>query len=484
MQPVKIERFAGMPLYVDVDGTLLKTNLLIESALCLFKRSPVSLFSMLRWLVFGGRATLKHEIAQRVDLDASKLPYRSEIVALCHEARDAGRRVVLATGADIKYADAVADHLGLFDATMGTTVGSNLTGRRKLAAILGDCGERRFVYAGDEAQDLHIWDHAGAAVVCGGDRLARLAAEVAIVERHVPTQRPGLAVLLRAMRIHQWAKNVLVFLPFVPLLGTLAPGAWLLGMAGFVCFGLCASSVYLTNDLLDLDADRAHHKKRRRPIPSGDLALVTAIALAAALLLAAFALAAVLLPPAFMAVLALYWVLTTAYSLDLKRRVNVDIMSLAMLYTLRVLAGSAVLMVRPSFWMLAFSVFLFFSLAAVKRLVELQGLRDNTETGQNRPGGRGYIVEDIPVLRAQGIASGQLAVLVFALYINDASAAAHFTRPELLWGVCPCLFLWINRVWMKTNRGEVNEDPVLFALRDGFSRTVVVVAAICLVLAA
>lgn len=487
MNPIKVERLAGMPLYVDADGTLLKTDLLLESALRLFKRSPASLLSMLRWLIVGGPARLKHEIAQRVDLDASKLPYRSEIVALCREAQDAGRKVVLATGSNTKYAEAVADHLGLFDATLATTATHNLTGRRKLEAILGECSARRFVYAGNEAKDLKIWGHAGAAIVCGSHDLARQAAAVAVVERHVSAQPAGLRVLLRAIRIHQWAKNVLVFLPFVPLIGSLAPGQWLQGVVGFVCFGLCASSVYLTNDLLDLDADRAHHKKSRRPVPSGEISLATAIMLSAALLVAAFALAAALLTPLFMAVLGGYWLLTTAYSFDLKRRINVDILALALLYTLRVLAGSAVLMIKPSFWMLAFSMFLFFSLAAVKRLVELEGLRERAAQGEGavgQPVGRGYIVEDIPVLRTQGIVSGQLAVLVFALYINDASAAAHFARPEWLWGVFPCLLLWVNRVWMKANRGEVHEDPVLFALRDNFSRLVVVAAGICVVLAA
>ena len=469
-----------MPLYVDADGTLIKSNLLIESALRLLKQSPASLFSMLRWLFTGGKARLKHEIAERVDLDPASLPYREEIVALCREAREQGRKVVLATGSDTKYAQAVAEHLGLFDATIGTTLATNLTGKRKLEAILVECPARNFVYAGNEAQDLHIWEHASGAVVCGDDRLMRRAARVSTVHNHLPPAAGRVGVWLRAIRIHQWAKNVLVFLPFVPLVATLGPADWLLGAVGFLCFGLCASSVYLTNDLLDLDADRVHERKRRRPIPAGDMSLSGAIWLAGLLLLASFTLAAALLPAPFLGVLLGYWLLTTAYSFDLKRRVNVDILSLALLYTMRILAGSAVLMVQPSFWMLAFSMFLFFSLAAAKRQVELDAL---ARKGGGRAAGRGYVVEDIPVLRAQGIAAGQLAVLVLALYIND-SAALHFTRPELLWGACPCLLLWINRVWFKAGRGELNEDPVLFALRDGFSQAAALAAAVCVALAA
>lgn len=470
----------GMPLVVDVDGTLIKSNLLIESALKLFKQSPASILWMLRWLLFGGKAELKSQIAQRVELDVGQLPFRAEIVALCRQAGEQGRRVVLATGAASKYAQAIARHLALPEAVMATTADNNLTGRRKLEAILHECPEGSFVYAGNEAIDLHIWRCAGGAVVCGSDRLAAAAARVAPVEAHVAARGASLRVLLRAMRIHQWAKNVLVFLPFVPMMGRLDLHAWLLGAVGFVAFGLCASSVYLVNDLFDLDADRQHPRKSKRPIAAGDISLSTALVLATGLLIGAFVLAAAVLPALFVVVLALYWALTTAYSLDLKKRVNVDVLALACLYTMRVLAGSAVLMMRPSFWILAFSVFLFLSLAAAKRMAELDGLaRRGVESSAP---GRGYQVRDVPVLLAQGVASGQLAVLVFALYLNTV-LTEQFHRPEVLWAVCPLLLLWINRVWMKVSRGEMHEDPVVFALRDSFSQATAVFALLCVVLA-
>jgi 4-hydroxybenzoate polyprenyltransferase len=283
------------------------------------------------------------------------------------------------------------------------------------------------------------------------------------------------------MRIHQWAKNVLVFLPLLPLVGSLAIDDWLRGAVGFVAFGLCASSVYLVNDLFDLEADRQHPRKRERPIAAGDLSLGRAIALAIVLLIGAFVVAALLLPPLFLLVLAAYWVLTTAYSLDLKRRVNVDVLTLAGLYTMRVLAGAAVLMVRPSFWMLAFSMFLFLSLAAAKRMAELDGL--SRRGVQESVPGRGYQVRDIPVLLAQGAAAGQLAVLVFALYLNSV-LTQQFRHPEVLWAICPLLLLWINRVWMKVSRGEMHDDPVVFALRDRFSGATALIALVCVLLAA
>jgi 4-hydroxybenzoate polyprenyltransferase/phosphoserine phosphatase len=469
----------GMPLVIDVDGTLIKSNLLVESALKLVKQSPLSIVWMARWLLSGGKARLKSRIAERVELDIGHMPFCDEIVALCRQARQQGRRVLLATGAAMKYAQQIALLLRV-DSVMATTERRNLTGAHKLQAILGECGQGDFVYAGNEAVDLEIWRCAGGAVVCGNERLAAAAAKLAPVQAHIRPRRIGLGVLAKALRVHQWAKNVLVFLPFLPLVGRLDLNAWLLGLAAFVAFGLCASSAYLLNDLFDLEADRVHARKSLRPIAAGDISLATAILLSLGLLTAAFLISAFLLPPLFVGVLGSYWALTMAYSLDLKKRVNVDVIVLACLYTARVLAGAAVLGVPPSFWMLAFSVFLFLSLAAAKRTTELDALARN---GGDSAAGRGYQTRDIPVLLAQGAASGQLAVLVFALYLNTV-LAGQFHHPEWLWVVCPLLLLWINRVWMKVSRGEMHDDPVVFALRDPFSRATGLVAVACVTMAA
>ena len=468
-----------VPLYVDLDGSLIKSDLLVESALRLFKRSPLNLFRMVSWLLLGGKARLKHEIAQRVELDAGTLPYRTEVIELIRHARDAGRPVVLATASNLKFAQQVADHVALFDGVLASSAGTNLSGSRKLEAIRQHSAQAAFSYVGNEATDMAIWRHAESAVVCADAALAKRASAVTRLEAHLDVPSAGIKTFVRAIRLHQWVKNALIFLPFVPLVSSLPWTEWMRGVVGFVCFGLCASSVYLINDLLDLDADRVHARKKFRPIPSGDLSLTTAIALVPVLLLAAFALALVALPLIFSIVLLVYWLLTNFYSLDLKRRVNVDIVALAILYTMRLLAGSAILMIRPSFWILAFSVFFFFSLATAKRMIELDNTR---KKNASTIAGRGYIVEDMAVLLAQGTASGQIAVLVFALYINSANP--HFHWPEALWGICPLMLLWINRVWLKVNRGELHDDPVVFALRDGFSRVAVLLAAVCIAIAA
>jgi 4-hydroxybenzoate polyprenyltransferase/phosphoserine phosphatase len=463
-------------LYVDLDHTLIKSDLLLESALRLVKRAPWSLIQMMGWLVGGGKARLKHELAQRVDLDVTLLPYRAAVVDLCRHAHAEGRRVTLATASHAKFAHQIASHLGFFDAVIASTSEVNMSGRRKLAAIQEMCGSNGFAYVGNETTDLEIWSCAAGAIVCADARLAKQAARVSTVSQHIPVLRTSARTILRAIRIHQWSKNALLFLPLIPLISVLPVGSWVLASLGFVCFGMCASSVYLVNDLLDLDADRRHQNKRHRPVAAGELPLKSAMLLAALLLVASFALAAVTLPPLFMLALLGYWILTNAYSLDLKRRVNVDVIALAVLYTIRILAGSAIIMIKPSFWILAFSVFLFFSLAAAKRLIELGNLKKRDTIGEIA--GRGYLTSDFPVLMAQGAAAGQLAVLVFAFYINEP-AAAHFRRPEALWMICPLLLLWINRVWMKVNRGELDDDPVIFALRDRFSRVVAAVAALC-----
>jgi 4-hydroxybenzoate polyprenyltransferase len=470
---------AGMTLVVDVDGTLIKSDLLQESALKLVKQSPRSILWMLRWLLFGGKARLKSRIAEHVELDIRHMPFCHEVVTLCRDARSDGRRVVLATGAAMKYAKQIAVLLRM-DCVLATTEQRNLTGARKLTAILGECQEGDFVYAGNEAVDMAIWRCAGGAVVCGNERLAAAAAHVAPLQQHIRPERIGLRVLLRALRAHQWAKNVLVFLPFLPLIGSLDLNAWLMGLAAFVAFSLCASSVYLVNDLFDLEADRLHARKSLRPIPAGEISIGLALMLSLGLLVAAFLIAGLFLPPLFFGVLGAYWLLTLAYSLDLKKRINVDVIVLACLYTARVLAGSAVLAVQPSFWMLAFSVFLFLSLAAAKRATELDAL---ARKGQDAAAGRGYQTRDIPVLLSQGAASGQLAVLVFALYLNT-ELAGQFRHPEWLWAVCPLLLVWINRIWMKVNRGEMHDDPVVFALRDAFSRVTGFVAVACVTTAA
>ena len=264
-------------------------------------------------------------------------------------------------------------------------------------------------------------------------------------------------------------------MPALPLAASLAPAAWMALAIGFVCFGLCASSVYLLNDLLDLEADRAHPRKRSRPLASGALPLLHGCVASGLLLVAAFGIALAALPLPFAGVLLVYWLSTLWYSFDLKRRVLVDVMALAVLYTLRIVAGAAILLVPPSFWILAFSIFLFLSLAAAKRYVELDDLRRHQ---RDRPAGRGYLIGDVDFVLALGMSSGMVSVLVFALYVNDPVARAHLGQPYALWLVGPLLLFWIARIWLKAVRGELHDDPLVFAFADRFSQVMVLLSAL------
>jgi 4-hydroxybenzoate polyprenyltransferase len=463
-----IPRVAAPPLYVDLDGTLIASDLLIESTLALLKQRPLAIFDLPGWLV-QGKAALKDRIAQEVDLNVAHLPYDREVLALIAQAKAEGRRVVLATASHRKYAEAVAAHLGVFDSVLATDSQKNRSGLAKLESIQADA-DGPFRYAGNSAADLPIWQAAeGAIVVSASPGLMRRAAARTRVDAVVRPAGLGLAAVLRAMRLHQWVKNLLVFMPAVPLAGQLGWSAiWTLLLA-FFCFGLCASSVYLLNDLLDIDADRQHPTKSRRPIPSGAMPLAWAVTLTPVLLLAAFALAAWRLPWLFAVVLALYWALTMAYSMLLKRITVVDVLLLAGLYTMRILAGAAVIAIVPSFWILAFSMFLFFSLASAKRYIELTEAQRRQKMSM---AGRGYNVADIPVVLTQGIAAGQIAVLVLALYIQDPAATQHFRMPYFLWGVAPLLLYWISRLWMKALRAKVHDDPLVFAVKDRQSQVI------------
>jgi len=415
------------PLCVDLDGTLLRTDLLLESALVLVRSRPRRALAVLGRL-FRGRAALKAAIADNVDLDASALPYNESVLRYVQQEHARGRHTVLVTASTARFAEAVANHLGCFDEVMASDGATNLKGGLKADALSRRFGERRFTYIGDSMADVPVWMRAATGLIVGADRRTERAARaVTTVEKVLGAPPPRLNVALRAMRPHQWLKNLLVFVPL------LAGHQWTLSglltaTISFVAFCLVASASYLLNDLLDLPADRTHPSKRHRPLASGALPLATAAWLMPALAAAGLGIA---LPVgrAFVACLAAYFVVTVAYSLDLKRRPVMDVMTLATLYTVRVIAGGVATGIELSFWLLAFSMFLFLSLALVKRATEIQ-LASVTGHDLSR---RGYSTSDAEPLRAMGIASGYLAVLVVALYINSDDVTRLYGNPQVLW---------------------------------------------------
>jgi len=456
---------AALPLVVDLDGTLVRSDLLAEEAVLALKHNPLSAFEMLFWLR-KGRAHFKSRIAERVTLDTEGLPYRRPVLEYLQTEREAGRQLVLATAADAKIARQVADRLGLFDTVLASDGEVNLSGEQKRERLVSAFGEKGFDYVGNSARDLAVWRSARRAVLVGPSaRLRRRADGVAEVERVLDDDPTTLLDYLRALRLHQWLKNLLVFVPFVAAhrLGE----ATLLAQAStaFVAFGLCASSVYLFNDLMDIEADRHHPRKRTRPLASGRVPVMQAPALILGLLAAALAVG-LTLPGTFLGVLGAYLALNVAYSLWLKPVPILDVLILAGLYTLRIIAGSAAIGVWPSTWLLAFSMFLFLSLALVKRYAELMAMRA-VEGAKAKA--RGYRLDDAELLASLGGGAGYLAVLVLALYVEGA-ARALYSRPELIWVLCILLLYWISHLWLMAHRKRMHDDPLVFAFRDRTSQ--------------
>jgi 4-hydroxybenzoate polyprenyltransferase len=430
----------SVPLCIGVNGTLTPANARHERALGALKR---------------------------VAFDAGALPFRDELLGWLAEERAAGRRLVLVADGDSNLEHQVAAHLGLFD-EVARADGDGSAADRKRRALIERFGERGFDYAGSDAADLPVWSAARGAIVVGNRKLADRVGRSAQLLRTFAVPQANLRTWIKAIRLHQWVKNALVFLPALLAHHIADPAVLLPSLLAFFAFGCLASSVYVTNDLFDLAADRQHPRKRRRPFAAGVLSVRAGIYASVALLMCALLLTA-LVGWGFGLVLAGYYILTWAYSLRLKRIALLDVMTLAGLYTLRIIAGSAATHIELSFWLLAFSVFLFLSLGFVKRYAELY---DSRKAGKLGGHGRGYGAEDLPLIMNLGTASGYSAVVVIALYINSADSIALYHHHKTMWLICPLMLFWISRVWMLTTRGHMHDDPVVFALRDRVSLVV------------
>ena len=448
------------PLVVDVDGTLVSGDLLVEGAARLLASSPFSLFALPFWLA-GGRAALKRRIARAAPLPPETLALNPAVLDEIATARAAGREVWLASASDEL---AVAPLAEAVEATgcIASDGHTNLAGQAKAAVLVERFGEGGFDYIGNERRDLSVWKHARRAIgVNLSPRLARALRALDEDARLLPG--PGARALdcLYALRPHQWVKNALVFVPLVTAHET-AAGLYLAAAGLFAALSACASGAYLFNDLLDLPHDRRHPEKRHRPMAAGKVPLTPMIGAGAVLVAGGLAAAFWLSAGAGLCVL-LYLAVTLAYSLSLKRKVFLDVITLAGLYALRVLAGGVAVSVPLSPWFLAFFMFAFLALAVVKRQSELRGLR---ESGRPAVGGRAYLADDLPVMAALGAAGGFASVVVFALYVQSPEVSERYARPEFLWLICPLLVYWLGRMTLLAHRGAVDADPVVFAMRD------------------
>lgn len=455
----------ALPLCIDLDGTLLKTDTLMESYLRLVFARPWLALAPFFWIARGGKAAMKRELARRVHLDAAALPYNDELLAHIRAERALGRRIVLVTAADRSIADSVAAHLGLFDEVIASDGTTNVRGRNKAAALEARFGARGFLYAGNDATDLAVWESAAGALIVDAPRGLEQAARArgVSVERVIEAPRHRARAWVKALRPHQWAKNVLVFVPVITANAIFNLEAWTQTFLAFIAFCAIASTVYVVNDLSDLDSDRRHSRKRNRPFASG--ALPVAHGLLALPILVAVGTALALVSGAAWVLLA-YAVITTAYTFKLKELPLVDVFTLAALYTVRVVAGGEASGFTVSHWLLGFSSFLFLALALIKRVAELIELQQQNKNLNAR---RGYLMEDLGLLQLMGIAATFASSLVLALYISSDVVQRTYAHPYALWALVPLLLFWQCRLWMSTLRGYMHHDPLVYSAKDWVS---------------
>lgn len=460
--PMSLESLG--PLCVDLDGTLVKTDLFFESLLKLIKKNPFCLFSLVLWAI-QGKAYLKDQVAQRITLAVDVLPFNQELVEFLRQ-EGSKRNVVLCTGSNIGIANAVANHLQCFDEVISSTPDLNMTGTNKAEKLVEQYGESKFDYIGNDKKDWQVWEKSNNVLVASPSKtfIDKTRAKFKI-SKLFEMPAPGFTGYVKSIRVHHWIKNLLIFVPFVLEHRFLDIQSFLILCLCFTCFSCLASATYILNDLLDLEADRRNCTKKKRPFAAGLIPVQNGILLMVLLLLVTFILLRYL-PIIFTAIVILYAVMTIAYSVKIKEFAILDVCFLAALYTLRVIGGSLAINVDLSFWLLAFCIFFFLSMALAKRVTELKNIEKKSGSIVV---GRGYVTQDISMLISMGLSSGFLSVLVVAFYINSTKVMVMYKTAELLWLICPILIYWIGRMWLLTSRGRMHDDPVVFAIKDKIS---------------
>jgi 4-hydroxybenzoate polyprenyltransferase len=455
---------ATLPLCVDMDGTLIRSDTMMELVLTLLIRRPWMIL-VLPFLLLNGRAVFKQRLSEMVSISPQDFPYNQDLIAHLRDASARGVPLFLVTASSLNIANAVSKHLGLFQAVVASGVNKNLKGEEKRRTLVEMFGERGFDYAGNSSVDLHVWHSARAAIVVGpAVRYQwRLRASGCEIAASFPTRASLLANIMREIRAYQWSKNLLVFLPLLMAHKLNDLTSWWRAVCGFAAFSMLASAVYVVNDLVDMHADRRHPEKRNRPIASGDLSILSGVALELLLLAASAGFLWLCGSVQLGLILAGYAVLATAYSLWLKHELLLDVMVLSGLYTSRVLAGGAAAQVPISTWLLGFCIFLFLSLALIKRVSEIQR---HVRAGTGEPQVRGYLLEDLQTITTIGVASGCTAALVIVLYMNGQEVRMLYRHPDFLWTISPVFLYWMNQLWVKARRGQVQEDPILYCVRD------------------
>ena len=450
-----------IPLVVDLDGTLIANDLLHDSIVTLLARQPLQLLTLLQ-LLKEGKAAFKHRLAALTTLDAAGLPYRTPVLAMIETARGEGRPIYLASASHDEYCKLVSDYLGIFDGLFTTSETMNMAGENKASALVAAFGDKSFDYIGNSRADVEVWRHSRRAFAIGASKdTVRRMKSVSTDSDVIAIPGNQLKIWLKAIRVHQYVKNTLIFLPLLAS-HQISGGGISASILAFLAFSAAASSIYLINDLADLNDDRLHPSKKRRPLAAGQIGVFEALLCAGALLLLSTMLC-LALPYKFTLVLLAYLALTTMYSFWLKRKILIDVVLLALLYSIRVIAGGYATGIVISDWLIGFSIFVFTSLALIKRYTELlvrldSGLQDSKN--------RAYQKDDLPIIATLAAATGGNSVTVLGLYIASPQVVALYSHPRWLWVLCPLLLFLMSRALLVAHRRQMHDDPIVWALRD------------------
>lgn len=466
----------NIPLCVDLDGTIIKTDLLYESALYLIKKNAFFIFLLPIWLL-KGRYFLKFKLLEYVSPTISSMPYNKDVIEFVIQEKAKGRKIILVTATAQPLADKVAKFLDLFDETIASKNGTNLVGKIKAEHLIKEFGVKGFDYIGDSFKDIFVWKYARKSLIVGNnEKLIKETQKVCEVSKIFPLDVNQFQVFIKQIRVHQWIKNLLIFLPAL-LAHKTDVGDYVSAFWGFISFSLVASAIYVINDLADIESDRNHPSKNKRPLASGKIKIITCLKAISFLLIGGFLISIFTLSIDFTLLLLLYTIITISYSFKLKKMYLLDMITLSLLYTIRLISGGIVSDTIISPWLFSFSMFIFLSLGAMKRYTELKGLSESENT---KTRGRDYYVEDIPLIGIIGISSGMVSTLVFTLYIVNPEVLTLYKNPVYLYFITPIVLYWILRMWFLSHRSMMNDDPIVFAIKD---KTSYLIAFIVLILA-
>jgi 4-hydroxybenzoate polyprenyltransferase len=478
---VEARKNINIPLCVDLDGTLIATDCLSESIIDMLRKNFFLIFLLPIWLL-KGKSVFKEKVVERVIPNPEDLPYNKEIIEYLNLQKEDGRKLILITASHQRIAARIGESLEIFDEVIGSDLNRNTKGKSKQKYLVDRYGEKGFDYAGDSKADLYVWKSARKGIIVHPkDSVLEKANKIVEIEKVFYKEKSGLMIYLKQIRVYQWIKNILIFLPLLMAHKISEPILFVDAIIAFFAFSFTASFVYVLNDLVDLPSDRKHPRKKNRPLASGKIPILHGAIISPFLLLIGILLSVLFLSNEFLYILIAYLIITSLYSFVLKKIYILDIIVLSILYTIRLIAGALAVDVPLSQWLMEFSVFFFLSLAINKRFTELYMMQ---KKNKENAAGRGYTVSDIDLMRVIGPVSGYISVLVFVLYLHSDEVVVLYKNAHILWLVAVCLLYWITRIWFITTRGKMHDDPIIFTGKDPVSYIIGIIVALLVIGAA